>query len=142
MNALRAFEAAARHLSFARTAAELCVTPSAIFLHTLLFQPKNGRLILTPATSNALQELSGSFIKLESALLVIDRRSRQLKLSVAMSPSVASLWLMPKLKRFYAIAPGIELSLGTATGENDFSEGPFDIAICSTETIQVATSTI
>jgi LysR family glycine cleavage system transcriptional activator len=142
LNALRAFEAAARHLSFTRAAAELCVTPTAIshqvrtleeFLHTPLFQRKGGKLILTPATSHALQELSEGFNKLESALLALNRRGCQRKLSVAASPSVASLWLMPKLNRFFASAPGIELSLCTVTGESDFSDGPFDVAICSTD---------
>ena len=88
LNALRAFEAAARHLSFTRAATELCVTPTAIshqvrtleeFLHTPLFQRKSGRLILTPAASNALQELSEGFNKLESALLALNRRGRQRK---------------------------------------------------------------
>jgi LysR family transcriptional regulator, glycine cleavage system transcriptional activator len=142
LNALRAFEAAARHLSFTRAAAELCVTPTAIshqvrmleeFLHTPLFQRKSGKLILTPAASNALQELSEGFNKLESALLALNRRGRQRKLSVAASPSVASLWLMPKLSRFFATAPDVELSLCTLTGESDFSDGPFDVAICSTD---------
>jgi LysR family transcriptional regulator, glycine cleavage system transcriptional activator len=142
LNALRAFEAAARHLSFTRAASELCVTPTAIshqvrtleeFLHTPLFQRKSGRLILTPAASNALQELSEGFNKLESALLALNRRGRQRKLSVTASPSVASLWLMPKLKRFFASAPDVELSLCTVTGESDFSDAPFDVAICSTD---------
>jgi LysR family transcriptional regulator, glycine cleavage system transcriptional activator len=142
LNALRAFEAAARHLSFTRAAAELCVTPTAIshqvrtleeFLHTPLFQRKGGKLILTPATSHALQELSEGFNKLESALLALNRRGRQRKLSVAASPSVASLWLMPKLNRFFASPPDVELSLCTVTGESDFSDGPFDVAICSTD---------
>ncbi len=142
LNALRAFEAAARHLNFTRAAAELCVTPTAIshqvrtleeFLHTPLFQRKGGKLILTPAASNALQELSEGFNKLESALQALNRRGRQRKLSVAASPSVASLWLMPKLNRFFASPPDVELSLCTVTGESDFSDGPFDVAICSTD---------
>jgi LysR family glycine cleavage system transcriptional activator len=142
LNAMRAFEAAARHLSFTRAAAELCVTPTAIshqvrtleeFLRTPLFQRKGGKLILTPAASNALQELSEGFNKLESALQALNRRGRQRILSVAASPSVASLWLMPKLNRFFASPPDIELSLCTVTGESDFSDGPFDVAICSTD---------
>jgi LysR family transcriptional regulator, glycine cleavage system transcriptional activator len=142
LNSLRAFEAAARHLSFTRAAVELCVTPTAIshqvrtleeFLHTPLFQRKGGKLILTPATANALEELSEGFNKLESALLALNRRGRQRKLSVAASPSVASLWLMPKLTRFVASVPDIELNLCTVIGESDFSDRPFDVAICSTD---------
>jgi LysR family transcriptional regulator, glycine cleavage system transcriptional activator len=142
LNALRAFEAAARHLSFTRAAAELCVTPTAIshqvrtleeFLHAPLFQRKSGRLILTPAASNALQELSEGFNKLESALLALNQRGQQRKLSVAASPSVASLWLMPKLNRFLSSSPDVELNLCTVTSDSDFSDGPFDVAICSTD---------
>ena len=52
-------------------------------------------------------------------------------MSVTASPSVASLWLMPKLKRFFASAPDVESSLCTVTGESDFGDAPFDVAICS-----------
>ena len=127
LNALRAFECAARHLSFTRAAAELCVTPTAIshqirsleeFLETSLFERKGGKLILTPATSSALQELSDGFNKLESAFLALNRRGGRQKITVAASPSVAALWLMPKLQRFFVSAPEIDVSISTVIAEN------------------------
>ena len=142
LNALRAFESAARHLSFTRAAAELCVTPTAIshqirsleeFLETPLFERRSGKLTLTPATSHALQELSEGFNKLESALLTLNRRSARRKLTLAASPSFASLWLMPRLPRFLAQAPEIDVSLSTVIAQDEFSDGNFDVAICSTE---------
>ena len=122
LNALRAFECAARHLSFTRAAAELCVTPTAIshqirsleeFLETTLFERKSGKLVLTPATASALQELSEGFNKLESALLTLNRRGGRQKITVAASPSVAALWLMPKLQRFFVDAPEIDVSISS-----------------------------
>jgi len=142
LNALRAFECAARHLSFTRAAAELCVTPTAIshqirsleeFLETSLFERKGGKLILTPATSSALQELSDGFNKLESAFLALNRRGGRQKITVAASPSVAALWLMPKLQRFFVSFPEIDVSISTVIAQGDFNDGPFDVAICSTD---------
>ena len=140
LNALRAFEAAARHLSVSRAAEELCVTPTAIshqirslegFLETPLFDRKNGKLALNPATANALRELSEGFDKLETALMSLNRRGQRRKLAVAASPSLSSLWLMPKLHRFLSLAPEVDLSLCTAISDSDFAEGPFDVAIAS-----------
>jgi len=142
LNALRAFEAAARHLSFTRAAAELCVTPTAIshqirsleeFLETSLFERKNGKLILTPATTNALQELSEGFNKLESALLTLNRRGGRRKITVAASPSVAALWLMPRLQRFFVSCPDIDVSLSTVIAPSDFGDAGYDVSICGTD---------
>jgi LysR family glycine cleavage system transcriptional activator len=139
LNALRAFECAARHLSFTRAAAELCVTPTAIshqirsleeFLETSLFERKGGKLVLTPATSGALQELSEGFNSLESAFLALSRRGGRQKITVAASPSFAALWLMPKLQRFFVGAPEIDVSISTVIAQGDFDEGPFDVSIC------------
>ena len=138
LNALRAFEAAARHLSISRAADELCVTPTAIshqikslegFLEAPLFERRNGRLALVPATVNALSELSEGFDKLEAALLSLNRRGQRRKLVVAISPSIAALWLMPRLDRFVAQVPGVDLSLLTAISESDFADGAFDVAV-------------
>ena len=140
LNALRAFECAARHLSFTRAAAELCVTPTAIshqirsleeFLETTLFERKSGKLVLTPATASALQELSEGFNKLESALLALNRRGGRQKITVAASPSVAALWLMPKLQRFFVDAPEIDVSISSVIAPGDFDDGAFDVSICS-----------
>jgi LysR family transcriptional regulator, glycine cleavage system transcriptional activator len=142
LNALRAFECAARHLNFTRAASELCVTPTAIshqirsleeFLETSLFERKGGKLVLTAATSGALQELSDGFNKLESAFLTLNRRGGRQKITVAASPSVAALWLMPKLQRFFVSAPEIDVSISTVIAQRDFNDGPFDVSICCSD---------
>src|ERR1700722_16157805 len=129
LNALRAFECAARHLSFTRAAAELCVPPTAIshqirsleeFLETSLFERKGGKLVLTPATSSALQELSEGFNKPESGVGTPNRRGGRQKRTGAAPPSVAALWLMPKLQRFFACAPEIDVSISTVIAQSDF----------------------
>ena len=142
LNALRAFESAARHLSFTRAAEELCVTPTAIshqvraledFLETGLFERKNGRLKLTPAAAAALGDLSEGFNRLEAAISPLNRRGGPQRIVVAASPSFASLWLLPKLQRFFAAAPGIDVSLSTVIARESFDEGGFDVSICSCE---------
>ena len=75
------------------------------FLEAPLFERKGGKLVLTPATSSALQELSEGFNKLESAFLALNRRGGRQKITVAASPSIAALWLMPKLQRFFVGSP-------------------------------------
>jgi LysR family glycine cleavage system transcriptional activator len=140
LNSLRAFEAAARHLSVSRAADELCVTPTAIshqiralesFVGTSLFDRKGGKLVLTATTAQALRDLSEGFDLLETALLALSGRGERRKFVVAASPSIASLWLMPKLDRFLQLAPDIDLSLCTAIHENDFRDGAYDVAIAS-----------
>ena len=140
LNSLRAFEAAARHLSVTRAADELCVTPTAIshqiralegYVGASLFERKSGKLLLAPGAAQALRELSEGFDKLETALLSLSRRGQRRKFVVAASPSIASLWLMPKLDRFLALAPDIDLSLSTAINESDFREGGYDVAIAA-----------
>ena len=142
LNAMRAFESAARHLSFARAAEELCVTPTAIshhvrsleeFLEVDLFERRNGRLSLTAAASNSLEELSEGFDKLAAAMSPLNRRSGAQKIAVGVSPSVASLWLMPRLRRFFDTAPGIDVSISTVISPSDFDEAGLDVSICSTE---------
>jgi LysR family glycine cleavage system transcriptional activator len=140
LNALRAFESAARHLSFTKAAQELCVSPTAVshhvrsleeFLEAPLFERSNGKLTLTPAAAAALAELSEGFNRLECAMMPLNRRSGRRKISVAASPSVASLWLLPKLQRFFAAAPGLDVSLSTVIAPSDYRDGGYDIAICN-----------
>ena len=142
LNALRAFESAARHLSFTRAAAELCVTPTAIshqvrsledYLDLPLFERRNGRLILTPAAAGALADLSEGFDKLESALSPLSRRGSKQKIVVAASPSVASLWLLPKLGRFVEAAPDVDVSIATIIAPVDVLDAVFDVALSTQE---------
>lgn len=118
LNSLRAFEAAARHLSVKKAAVELNVTPAAVshqvrqledFLGVQLFHRHNRALELTDAARACLPKLREGF---ESLAQAIDRlRAHQSggMLTVSAAPSFAARWLMPRLHRFIAAHPEIDV---------------------------------
>ncbi|HYV66316.1 MAG TPA: LysR family transcriptional regulator, partial [Myxococcales bacterium] len=112
LNALRAFEAAARHLSLTLAGRELHVTQSAVShqvqnledeLGVRLFQRLPRSLRLTPAGEALAKTAREAFGRIEEAALSIDRRPGRLCVSVL--PSFAALWLLPRLRRFRAAWP-------------------------------------
>lgn len=123
LNALRAFEAAARHQSFARAAAELFVTPGAIsqqvasledHLNILLFKRIKQRLEITEAGRSYLIPLKSSLDCIEAAtidLLSYGESGGHLKVGVL--PSLATFWLIPRLKQFIKRHPTIQLQIVT-----------------------------
>ena len=124
-NALTAFEAAARHLSFARAADELNVTPAAIsqqirsledLLGIRLFHRLPRGLALTAAAEAGLPFLREGFGKLGEGVGRMRGESRRDSLNVWMAPSFAAKWMVPRLQRFTAAHPSIEIGI-TATGE-------------------------
>jgi LysR family glycine cleavage system transcriptional activator len=109
LNALRSFEAAARHLSFARAAAELHVTPAAIshqvkvledFLGIALFRRVNRNLFLTDAGQACLPGIREAFDGLATAIGRISTAGKSGVLTVSVAPSFAGKWLLPRLDRF------------------------------------------
>jgi LysR family glycine cleavage system transcriptional activator len=137
LNALRAFEAAARHLSFARAAAELHVTPAAISqqikqledsLGVSLF--RRGRVLaLSEAAGVALSSISEAFDRLEAAAshLRADRRDGPLVVSVP--PAFAARWLVPRLDDFHNRHPDIELRLLATRRLVEFGVEDVDVAL-------------
>ena len=118
LNALKAFESAARHLSLKRAAQELNVTPAAIshqvksledYLGVSLFKRVNRGLELTPAARAALPKLSEGFATLAQAMVLARPGRDSGRLTVNVPPSFAARWLMPRLHRFFAAYPGIDL---------------------------------
>ena len=118
LNALKAFESAARHLSLKRAAQELNVTPAAIshqvktledYLGARLFVRLNRGLELTPAARTALPKLSEGFASLAQAVAVMQPRSDSGQVTVSAAPSFATRWLMPRLHRFFAAHPEIDV---------------------------------
>lgn len=138
LTALRAFEAAARHHSFTRAAAELHVTQAAIshqvkqletWLGLKLFERYGHALTLTadgknylPPLSKALDALAHATERLTGALV-----AGPLRLTVL--PSFAAKWLTPRLGRFRAAYPDIDLHITSAQALNDLSSGEFDVGI-------------
>jgi LysR family transcriptional regulator, glycine cleavage system transcriptional activator len=120
--ALRAFEAAARRLSFTAAAEELHVSQAAISRHIRslevqldrpLFVRLHRRVVLTPVGTELSAELTAAFASLRNAVLKASGNAkRRLRLSV--EPSFGALWLAPRLDSFAAAHPQIELLLETS----------------------------
>jgi LysR family glycine cleavage system transcriptional activator len=137
LTALRAFEAAARHLSFARAAEELHVTPAAIsqqikqletYLGLALFR-RSKTLMLSDAAQLALPQITEAFDQLEKA---VDRlRSGDVSgpLVVSTPPTFAARWLVSRLDDFQTRYPEIELRLLATRRLVDFTLEDVDIAV-------------
>jgi LysR family glycine cleavage system transcriptional activator len=131
LNGLRAFEAAARHLSFTVAASELNVTQTAIShqirrleeeLGIRLFIRQNRALALTPEARDYLPGVRAAF----NDLL---RRDNDHVLTISTLASLAAKWLLPRLSAFQEAHPGIDVRITTSTGLVDFKSGDVDAAI-------------
>ncbi|MFU3245276.1 transcriptional regulator GcvA [Pseudomonas paraeruginosa] len=141
LNALRAFEAAARHLSFSAAAAELNVTPAAVgqqvrnleaWLGSELFiRAGHGaaRLTLTEAARAALPDIRAGFERLASGLARLKDSGRQAGLTVTVSPAFAAKWLLPRIERFQQAHPRIDVLLDTNSRSLDFHHERIDIGV-------------
>lgn len=118
LNSLRAFEAAARHLSVKKAAVELNVTPAAVshqvrqleeFLGVVLFVRRNRALDLTDAARACLPKLREGFDCLAQAVERLRARRTGGMLTVSAAPSFAARWLMPRLHRFIAAHPEVDV---------------------------------
>lgn len=124
LNALRAFEIAARHLSFKRAAEELSVTPTAVShqirgleedLGVPLFRRLTRALELTPEGAAMLPKLREAMGAIAESVEAVRAMRPLSRLSVVAPPSFASRWLVPRLQRFAELHPQVELHLASAT---------------------------
>ncbi len=138
LNALKAFEAAARHLSFTRAAAELNVTPGAIshqvktleeLLEVQLFRRMTRALRLTDAGQSALPTLAQGFDKLAQGVEQIRAQSDSRLLTVSITPSFGAMWLVPRLERFRSQYPDIEIRIDGTDRLVDLAHDNADVAI-------------
>src|SRR3954467_3481158 len=138
LNGLRAFEAAARHLSFTNAAAELNVTQTAIShqikrleeeLGIRLFVRQNRTLALTPEAKEYLPGIRAAFNDLRLATDRLKRRDNDHVLTVSTLASLTAKWLLPRLSAFQASHPGVDVRITTSTGLVDFRSGDVDAAI-------------
>jgi LysR family glycine cleavage system transcriptional activator len=138
LNGLRAFEAAARHLSFTNAAAELNVTQTAIShqirrleqeLGISLFVRQNRALALTPEARDYLPGVRAAFNDLRLATERLQRRDNDHVLTVSTLASLAAKWLLPRLSAFQEAHPGIDVRITTSTALVDFKNGDVDAAI-------------
>jgi LysR family glycine cleavage system transcriptional activator len=138
LNALRAFEAAARLSTLAAAAAELHVTPSAVShqirtleeaLDVRLFRRANRRLTLTKDGRALLPGLSDGFRRLTAAIAELETNQREGVLTVSMLSTMAMRWFMPRLPRFQAEHPEIEVRISTTTRAVDLEREDIDMAL-------------
>ena len=138
LNGLRAFEAAARHLSFTQAASELNVTQTAIShqirrleeeLGIRLFIRKNRALALTPQARDYLPGVRAAFNDLRLATDRLLRKDDDNVLTVSTLASLAAKWLLPRLTAFQEAHPGIDVRITTSTALVEFRNGDVDAAI-------------
>jgi len=138
LNGLRAFEAAARHLSFTQAASELNVTQTAIShqirrleeeLGIRLFIRKNRALALTPQARDYLPGVRAAFNDLRLATDRLLRKDDDRVLTISTLASLAAKWLLPRLSSFQETHPRIDVRITTSTSLVDFKSGDVDAAI-------------
>jgi LysR family transcriptional regulator, glycine cleavage system transcriptional activator len=138
LNAIRIFEAAARHLSFTRAADELHVTQAAIShqmkalearLGVALFRRAGRGLVLTEAAQTYLADVRLVLDRLAEATRRLKAQERSGVLTATILPSFAAKWLLPRLPRFRAAHPEIDLRISSDSRAVDFAHEEFDLGI-------------
>jgi LysR family glycine cleavage system transcriptional activator len=138
LNALRSFEAAARHESFTKAAQELCVTQAAVShqvkaleqeLGVRLFNRERQRLILTEAGRAYLAVLRDALDQIAAGTERLLERQSSGALTVSTSPDFAAKWLVHRLGRFADAYPEIDLRVTATRHHVDFAREDVDIAV-------------
>jgi LysR family glycine cleavage system transcriptional activator len=138
LNALRAFEAAARHLSFSKAAQELNVTPGAVSqqiklleeqLETRLFERRNRQIVLTEAGQLCLPRLTEAFKLMQEAVETVAAQQLNEPLNITAAPAFVARWLIPRLKLFYQAHPEINVRIDASTRLVDLDHENIDVGI-------------
>jgi LysR family transcriptional regulator, glycine cleavage system transcriptional activator len=138
LNALKSFEAAARHLSFARAARDLGVQPPAVSrqvagleqrLGVDLFQRSKPRLLLTPPGQDLFASVSAGFNEIRTAFERIQQQPTAGTLKVVTSIGFASCWLLARLPEFHKRYPDIELRLETRDSTSNYITEDADVSV-------------
>jgi LysR family glycine cleavage system transcriptional activator len=138
LNALRAFEAAARNLSFKAAAEELGVTPAALsyqirnledLLAVALFDRHNRAVSLTPAAERIFPGVHDGFQRLTQAVDELDKPDDENVLVISVGPAFAAKWLTPRLTRFLEQHPDIDPRISAVLRKADFDLEQIDAAV-------------
>jgi LysR family glycine cleavage system transcriptional activator len=138
LNALKAFEAAARHESFTRAAEELCVTQGAVShqvkaleaeLGLKLFNREHQRLLITEGGRAYLAVVRDAFDRIADGTQRLLQRQSGGALTVSTSPNFAAKWLVHRLGRFAEAHPEIDLRVSASLQHIDFAREDIDLAI-------------
>jgi LysR family transcriptional regulator, glycine cleavage system transcriptional activator len=138
LNSLKTFEAAARHLSFTRAADELFVTQAAVshqvkaledFLSMKLFLRRNRSLLLTEEGQSYYLDLKDIFRSIQDATERLLAKGAKGALTVALPPSFAIQWLVPRISRFSQQNPDIDVRIKAVDFDEGFLSDDVDVAI-------------
>lgn len=138
LTGLRAFEAAARHLSFQKAAEELGLTPSAVshqirkleaYLDLRLFDRLPRAVTLTEEGARLFAGLEPGFRAIEDALRQVRAPAGKTSITLSAGPSIAAKWLVPRLYDFEEQNPKIQVTLTTSNRTVDLTRENIDIAI-------------
>ena len=138
LNALRAFEATARHLSFSKAAQELHVTPAALshqirgledILGLKLFHRRARSIELTQPAHLIFPGVQAGFEAIREALDRLGRGREDRILVVSSAPGLTAKWLVPRLYRFLALHPDIEARISASIGYANFVSDGVDVGI-------------
>lgn len=138
LNALRAFEAAARLNSISAAAEELCVTPAAIAQQVKSLEAWTGEKLfkrnargveLTPLGASVSTDFSTAFDSLGSAVQMLRMNAAPLEVRIAALPSIAQLWVSPRLPEIRSAMPEVSISVSALEQQPNLVREPFDFAI-------------
>src|SRR6185503_12179500 len=138
LSALRAFEAAARHLSLTNAARELHVTPGALshqirgleeLLGVKLFERRVRAIALTAAGKQLYPGLQTGFGHIREAVESLSAGAQPNVLVVSTSPGLTSKWLAPRLYRFAAAHPDIDVRISSSAANANFATDGVDLAV-------------
>ncbi|MEL6922159.1 MAG: transcriptional regulator GcvA [Pseudomonadota bacterium] len=138
LNALRAFDAASRHMSFQKAAQELHVTPSALsfqirqledHLQLPLFERLNRKVLLTEHGERFAPYVQDAFERLHSAMAQLRPATDENVLTVSTGPAFAAKWLSPRIYKFLERHPDIEFRIAANLKLVNLREDPVDVAI-------------
>lgn len=142
LNALRAFEASARHLSLTKAAGELNVTPAALshqikgledFLGQKLFHRRTRSIALTEAGELLYPGLSAAFLQIRKAVDNVERARNDTVLVISAPPGFTAKWLAPRLYRFLGNNPEIDARISSTITLADFTRDGVDVAVRNME---------
>ncbi len=138
LNSLRAFEAAARLESFTDAAAELCVTPGAVAQHIKSLEAWTGKKLfkrhpqgieLTALGAGTLTDFIEAFDRLGEAVNKLRANAIAHEIRIAALPSIAQLWLSPRLPEIRAAMPEISISVTALEQRPMLKREPYDLSI-------------
>lgn len=138
LNAMRSFEASARLGGFSAAADELSVTPGAVsqqvkaledWINAPLFERRSQGVVLTPLGAEVAVDFTTAFDALGSALHGLRAKAPQTKISIAALPSIAQLWLGPRLPAVRAAFPGLSVSVTALETPPNLQREMFDLSV-------------